>query len=403
MKRLTLFVACLVFAGASFGRDYSGAYNHPRIPEPVSIEITPPILAQVSGNIRIPSIYKLVFGDVTKTDVTIQKTADWQITVGGSLICTKVPCGGAGGRIVGQTDPDLQTAINNAGNGGIVTVPPGTALSLTSTVTIAHALHLIIQSNINSTADPIFAITGTGGILIEGGGDGPTGKLVSDSVPTITQDTSGAKMMTVGDGVVALRGGIVENLRFVATTNSATSTFQLNANIGDFKFRHLFVSGAGFDGTAGNYTRVSFDHVRVDSAQNQAWNFQCAIGCVADWNNTYANATGGSPAIGYDIGGAGGGTVSFTSCYADSNSQAFRVKGNVRITNCETEGNTGDGINIVGGGLITISGYRSFQDQLPVVMNATGATVIVDGIRTQGTTGANSITHLAAEVPGEWC
>ncbi len=99
--KLGVAVACFSAASASAKEhDFSGAYNHPVIPDPVAVEVIAPVFAQISGHasgdIYIPSNYKLIFGDVTSTDVAIQKTSANTITVNGNLTCTGTPCGTAG-------------------------------------------------------------------------------------------------------------------------------------------------------------------------------------------------------------------------------------------------------------------------------------------------------------------
>src|SRR5882762_5218366 len=100
MKNFVAVLALLFSVSPSFAKehDFTGAYNHPAIPEPVAVEAVPPIFAQLSGHasgdIYIPSNYKLIFGDITTTDVSIQKTSPNTITIGGNLTCTGGICGG---------------------------------------------------------------------------------------------------------------------------------------------------------------------------------------------------------------------------------------------------------------------------------------------------------------------
>src|SRR5437762_10068734 len=101
-KLLSIFALSAITAVTCLAkeRDFSGAYNPPVIPDPVVVEVIAPVFAQLSGHasgdIYIPSNYKLIFGDITTTDVAIRKTSANTITVDGKLTCTGTPCGSAG-------------------------------------------------------------------------------------------------------------------------------------------------------------------------------------------------------------------------------------------------------------------------------------------------------------------
>lgn len=291
--------------------------------------------------------------------------------IGGAIYCD------------GVTNATLAAAVAATPAGGTVVIPASGCPSATSTINRSTPINFIFQGSFSSSANPIFAFTGVGGITMTGGGNGST----AASATTITQTTTGGKIMTIGDGTNPFRGMVVQNLRFVATTPSATSTIKLNANLGSIKFRDLFGSGISFDGTAGNYAIIIHDNVRLDSAVTTSYNYNCGTPCagIHFWG-TYANGTSGG--IGYDLSNC---TASFVSTHGDSNTSAYRLAGAIRMYGSDSESNSVAGINIVGSGNYEIVGHHSGADQLPVQINAAGANVTITDLSSTGTVGASSI------------
>ncbi len=148
---------------------------------------------QASGNIRIPSIYKLVFGDVTKTDVSIQKTSDNTITVDGNLTCTGATCGAGASSIIGGATTQVQ--FNDAG-----------AFAGSSKMTFDKVTGSLVVSA-TSAGDTYLSVNGTGGLnVLEALGGGvnvdanSTGGTVSifTASGNIAMDPGATKHITVG-------------------------------------------------------------------------------------------------------------------------------------------------------------------------------------------------------------
>lgn len=288
----------------------------------------------------------------------------------------------------------INAAITDAGAGGTVVIPAGIG-NQTATITAAFPIRLIILGSFSSTANPIFSFTGVGGVTIEGGGNGST----ATTAPTITQTMTGSRIMDVGDptGVAPFRGLTVSNIRFIASTPSATSTIKLNPNLGSVDFRDVYLNGVTVDGSAGNYAVVVFNSVRADNAVNAAFNFTCtATGGGIGFNNTYANNTTGA-GVGFVM---SNGDYTLVGTQADNNAKGYQVTGagtpDVRFISTHSGNSSTSGISIETPGIVTIIDHVGSADQIPIAIASASAHVAIINPHTASTVGANSITVSAA-------
>jgi hypothetical protein len=120
MKKLISFLI-MVSIGAAAGqareRHFSYTESRPVIPPRPAIETPEPPEPQggtVNSNLRIPSIFALVFGDGQSDDVYVQKTSSNTITVHGNLTCTGGTCGAVSiPALSSLSDTTITTPANN--------------------------------------------------------------------------------------------------------------------------------------------------------------------------------------------------------------------------------------------------------------------------------------------------
>lgn len=176
MKRLLPILVIFLAGFPCFAKehDFSGAYNRPVVPDPEVVEVIAPVFAQLSGHasgdIYVPSNYKIIFGDVTSTDVAVHKTSANTITVEGNLTCTGATCGTttAGGASYGT----------GGGTAQAQTVTPTPAV--TSLTTGLNVCWLPIANNI--AAAPTLAVAGLTAKPITKDGTVP---LIKDDITTL--------------------------------------------------------------------------------------------------------------------------------------------------------------------------------------------------------------------------
>lgn len=265
LKRMILaleFLLALSGASRAGEHDYSGAYNHPNV-SVVAVEAPePPQLSGVaSSDLRIPSNFQIIFGDVRTDDVTIKKTAANTITVSGNLQCTGTTCGGSSLSFAGvptgvctakQNAVDTTTGDYYSCVGGTwLKVGPGAAGSLASPIVTPNPLNLDIDLHFKGPT-PWVDVTRYG-VRSATAGVAPQSLGITASVNsgTATVTLSSASTFQNGDGVMIVGAGATNTLSTPSAPTVTPSTSTAGTGIPGF------VTNSPAGATAYNYKVVA--------------------------------------------------------------------------------------------------------------------------------------------------
>jgi hypothetical protein len=302
-----------------------------------------------------------------------------------------------------RTNTGVQAALTAAGaqGGGTVYLTLGSYSALTTTLIVPANTYLKLDGTVSlsSSASPAVLLNGQNASLSSEG-------MFSGS---ITETAAGAHTVQLAANC---NGCKIQDIRLLGS-GSAGNTIQILDNQ-----RHISVRNVGLNpiGSCVNYVPgasgfnfILFDHVNCGGFTGVGYNFNLTSGngTNLEFRNVYANGSGGTPTIGYDIANV---DAMFNTAAGNNSPIEWRLctsqgspRGGVTILNYDSENSTTAGIQVNGACPVHIAHGLHVSEATPIQVQAAGANTWIEWPNTSGTTGANSITYSVASTGHHIC